>query len=583
MIGARALHTLALVCVIVHATAFAAEQTPRGSIGSGVISGSVIEVGSSQPVTGATVVLRTIGRVDADIDANGKATVKAPPSAVTDSQGRFAFPSLSNGKYTLQVQQRGYASVRGAAVNLAPGQQVTDVVLEAGRHGVIAGTVRDDGGDPVVGVGVRAFSKQIVGFRPTVLPRDEVLTDDRGQFRISNLPPGEYLICACVRDSLPIDKTLLTRVGEAGIAASSVARQLNGAVLTFPPTFHPGSTRMADAVTITVGYSDDRRGIDITMQPAAARRVSGRLVGGGPNASTAHTLMLIHADDDPAAIGTSELPAVRMTPEGAFEFAAVPPGKYTLEAYPSDGNKGLSASVTVTVADADVADVIVPLGPGATVRGRVDFSGAAPRPDGDILEKAVVNLMPLVMTPAAMIGAGASGSLGHSGTLSREGLFSIEGVLPGRYLVNTFRLGPVWGTVESITTTDGRSPRAVLEVVPSGVDPLVITMSDLAMATLEVTVALGKYELSSEVRIAVFPVDQTFWPEPYLAPSSFVYLGPSPAGVVSFPPLPPADYYVVDMAGTDTQMSPERMTEWAKRAITVRLKPGEKTTVALKR
>ncbi|HUR21402.1 MAG TPA: hypothetical protein VMZ90_11375, partial [Vicinamibacterales bacterium] len=143
--------------------------------------------------------------------------------------------------------------------------------------------------------------------------------------------------------------------------------------------------------------------------------------------------------------------------------------------------------------------------------------------------------------------------------------------------------GSVWRSVESITTSDGRSLQAVLEVAPSGVDPLVITLSDPAMATLEVTMPLGKYEVSSEVRVAVFPVDRTFWSETYLAPGSFLYLGASPTGVVSFPPLPPGDYYAVELAPGEASMSPDRMAEWAKRATTVRLRPGEKTTVALKR
>jgi hypothetical protein len=461
---------------------------------------------------------------------------------------------------------------------------VTDVVLEAGRHGIISGTVRDDGGDPVVAVGVLAFRKQILGFRPTLFPRGQVRSDDRGQFRLGNLPPGEYLICACDRDSLPIDKGLLGRVGQEGIAASSVARQLDGAVLTFPPTFHPGSRRVADAVSIVIGYADDRRGIDITMQPVAARRVSGKLVGGDPGASTSHTLVLFVEGDGPAATGPiSGLPAVRMTPEGAFEFAAVPPGQYTLAAYPSDGKKGLTASVPVTVGDRDVSDVMVPLGPGATVRGRVDFSGAAARPDAVTLEKARVGLVPIVLSPAMLIASGSSGSVGHSGMLSQDGSFTIEGVTPGRYLVNAGQFGPAWQTVESISTTDGRSLQPVLDVAPSGVGALVVTMSDRALSTLEVTLPLRKYELPGELRVALFPVDPTFWPETYLAPGRFAFSSANNRGIVNFAAVPPGDYYVVETSQAEGLLSPQRMAEAAKRATSVRLQPGEKTTVALKR
>lgn len=565
-----------------------ARQLPAGPAGTGLIAGRVLDVTSGQPVAGVTV------SMSASQPAPPSGSPPSPPrpgflpehlpaSVKTDSQGRFAFSSLTPGRYVLRVQQPGYAAVRGAAVSLLESQTVTDLALPVGRYGAITGTVRDDGGDPVVGVTVRGFTRRLVGFRPALFPSGSAVTDDRGQFRMAYLSPGDYVVCACTRDSLPIDKSMLTRVGQDGVAASSVARTLDGSVLIFPPTFHPGSTRAADAVSIAVGYADDRRGIDITVQPAAAHRVLGRLVGGEPNASTTHTLTLIAAGDDPAAIGISELPAARMTPEGGFEFAAVPPGRYTLEAYPSDGKKGLWASVPVTVGDNDAKDVMVPLGPGATVRGRFEFSGAAAKPVGASLEQARVTLVPIVLTPAILIGIGASGAVGHSGWLSRDGSFTIEGVPPARYLVTAGGLGSAWQNVESITTTDGRSLQPFLDVAAAGPEALVVTMSDEAMATLEVSLALGKYELPSELRVAIFPVDRTFWSETYLALGRFTFNSANINGIVRFPAVPPGDYYVVEPPRAEGLMSPERMAELAKQAAIVRLRPGEKSTLALRR
>jgi len=568
---------------LVQRTGAREHQSTGAQTATGLIAGRVLDVTSGQPVAGTTVVLRAVGRIDADISREGKVTVKPPPAVVTDSQGRFAYPSLLAGRYTLQVQREGYAPVRGAGINLGANQVVTDVELQVGRHSVITGTVRDDAGDPVVGIGVTAFSRRYLGFRPMLVPGRGAASNDRGEFRIADLPPGDYLLCACSRDSLPIDKGMLNRIGDAGIAASSVARQLNGAVLTFPPTFHPGTTRVADAVSITIGFADERRGIDITMQPAPGRRVSGRLVGGGPDASTTHTLTLVAADDDPTAIGIAEMPAVRMTPEGAFDFAGVPPGKYTLEAYRSDGKKGPTATVPVTVTDRDLADVQVILREGTTVKGRVEFAGAAARPDGDTLEKARVSLVPIVITAAVLMSIGSSGSVGHSSVLARDGSFTIEDVPPGRYMVNAGQFGRVWQTIESVITPDERSLHPVLVVGPSGVDALVVTMSDEALATLEVTLELGKYELPGEVRVALFPVDSTFWSGTYLAPARFPVSSPNNNGVASFSGVPAGDYYLVESSLAQSVLSPERMAEFARSATTVRLRPGEKTTVALKR
>ena len=69
-------------------------------------------------------------------------------------------------------------------------------------------------------------------------------------------------------------------------------------------------------------------------------------------------LLLFPHDDDPAAVGISEIPPVELTPEGTFYFAAVTPGRYTLEAFAKEGTSSLSASVTVVVADHDVTDAV---------------------------------------------------------------------------------------------------------------------------------------------------------------------------------------------------------------------------------
>jgi len=481
------------------------------------------------------------------------------------------------------VRYTGYSPVRGAAVNLAASEVVTDVVLQIGRHGSISGTVRDDAGDPVVGVSVRTFNKRLLGFRTGLFPRGNGVSDDRGQFRIGDLPPGDYLACACSRDPLPIDKDLLERMVSFSIPVAGVARQLDHTVLTFAPTFHTGSTRMSDAVPITVGYADDRMGVDITVRPESPRRVSGQLTGGGPNAGVVYTVLLLPDHDDSAAVGISEMPPVDVTPEGLFHFAGVTPGKYTLEAFRADGKPGLSASVVAIVDDRDVTGIAVALGDGVTVRGRVLFSGTATQPDG-AAQRPSVGLVPIQLTPAALISIGASGGIiGHADAVARDGSFTIAGVRPGRYFVIASGFGAAWTTMESVRTDDGPRSDAVVEVPTGGIEALVVTMSDVALATLEATVALGKYELSNEMRVALFPVDRTFWSETFLAPGRFAFAWVTANGTVTFPSVPAGEYYLALLPTADALIPAERMAEWAKGAATVRLKPGEKATVAVKR
>jgi hypothetical protein len=52
-------------------------------------------------------------------------------------------------------------------------------------------------------------------FRSVLSPKGEAMTDDRGQFRIAKLPPGEYLVCACGRSPRPLDSQLRPLLGPA--------------------------------------------------------------------------------------------------------------------------------------------------------------------------------------------------------------------------------------------------------------------------------------------------------------------------------------------------------------------------------
>lgn len=571
-----------LVLALALAASFAAQQAPP-AIGNGLIAGQVLDVTSGLPLSDITVSITQLG----SRPPVGRGAPVGPAGPVgpvrSDSQGRFAFPSLPSGAYTLRAAQAGYAHVRGAFVTLATDERVTDVVLRAGRHGSIAGTVRDDAGDPVVGISVRTFNRLVAGFQPMLFPRGAGVTDDRGQFRIGDLPAGDYLVCACAKEPLPIDKDLLTRMASFTVPAASVAQRLDETVLTFAPTFHPGSTRVSGALPVTVGHGDDRVGITITMLAVRPVRVSGQLTGGGPTPGTSHKLALFPEDEDPAAIGISELEPVSVMADGAFTFAGVTPGRYSLEAYPADGGPGLTASASVAVGDRDLTGVVLSLTEGSTVRGHVEFTGVAARPDKETMTRARVGIVPLEMTVGRLVRLGTTGGIGHEAQLRADDTFTIEGVRPGRYRFMSTGLGAAWLAVESVRTGDGLSADSLVTVPSSGLDALVVTMSDVALATLQGTFVLDKHEWSNDSRVMMFPVDRSMWETPFAAPGRFASTGASNAPTFTFAGVPPGDYHVIVVDAGEAQPSSERFARWATRATTVTLRAGETTTVTLPR
>ncbi|MGA3188804.1 MAG: carboxypeptidase regulatory-like domain-containing protein, partial [Bryobacteraceae bacterium] len=119
--------------------------------GTGVISGTVVEASSGDPVRKAVVT------------ATWHGTPRSWATTRTDSSGRFIFESLPPGNYDLRATKTGLGtaiygadSVRelGDFITLADGETHSGVKLRFLRSGSISGRVFDPDGDPIPGVNV---------------------------------------------------------------------------------------------------------------------------------------------------------------------------------------------------------------------------------------------------------------------------------------------------------------------------------------------------------------------------------------------------------------------------------------------
>src|SRR5262249_54006870 len=113
------------------------------------------------------------------------------------------FHDLPAASFSLSVTASGYAS--GAygqsrpngpsrPVTLAEGQRLGDVKVRLWKLAAIDGTVVDELGEPAVGVSVRAFRRSTANGRTQFSAASAATTDDRGEFRLSTLVPGDYVI-----------------------------------------------------------------------------------------------------------------------------------------------------------------------------------------------------------------------------------------------------------------------------------------------------------------------------------------------------------------------------------------------------
>jgi hypothetical protein len=138
--------------------------------------------------------------------------------------------------------------------------------------------------------------------------------DERGQYRIHGLPPGEFAVAVSYGASTAM-------FGSTG--GAEVSPQLGSGVQLFPTNQRPRY------FSITGG--EQYRNIDFTILPGSLHSVKGRVEL--PNPKFRFWLALMPSDQPGLAT------AVTATqPDGSFAFEAVPAGAYTLTA--SGPNRG---------------------------------------------------------------------------------------------------------------------------------------------------------------------------------------------------------------------------------------------------
>jgi carboxypeptidase family protein len=584
-------------------------QNPPPSTGTAFIAGQVIEVPSGRPIPGATV-------SPATFSAGGRGRSATP--IATDGQGRFFFANLPAGALSLIASKTGYASLNPVArrIDLIDGVRITDLRLRLVKLVSVSGTVRDDGGDPVVGAEIRLIRRTVASGQTAWLPAGTTRTDDRGEYRIAGLTPGTFVVCACAQDVIPFDRTLLTTLASQpmqllGIAtrAASVggdAVVLDDRLRTFAPTFYPNSSSVAESTRLTLAPGDDRRDVDITVTAVRALRVSGT-ISGSVSPLLSRSIRLVPAGETDEAALISGFTPVLVQPDGRFDFAGIPPGQYTLRVQhnisgargggsPSGsalmflGARGSAlpqsppgsptdpvawAAEPVTVGQDHVQGLSVTLRQGTAVRGRIVFSGTgAPPPSG---RGGAITLARIPLT-AALIGPGAIGPITPDGT------FAISGVVPGRYLVNPpFLAG--WQTVKSIVAGGIDITDTGLEIGGNDVDDLVVTLSDARQASIDGRLADAAAASAEDLTAVVFPADRQLWSRPAAVRGRFRSAPIDRKGTFSIANLPGGAYFIAvlpDDQALEWQDGPP-LEALARTAMRIILADGDKQSVQVRR
>lgn len=380
------------------AQAGAAAQTAA----AGRITGRVVSTASGS-IGDASV---TLTRLDT--------SAPAPLTVASDRQGAFTFEKLPPGRYRLSASKSGYTNrqpIQGAIDRFDTGRELTLRVDEHAPHlelplyreSSIAGRVAEPDGIPAPDVQVFAAVRR--GTSHVVLQETRTTAEWDGRYRITSLPPGEYLVV--ILPSVSTDPNRMRANAERRAPESSSATRP-----FFDATFYPGEASLTSAETITVFEGVPVDGIDTWLTPGERHSISGRVAW--PENTTAENIVIEYANLTAQRSGLWTVP----DPGDLFHITSVPRGTVVLLAR-ADSNRGPLAGVITTEVNVDeIDDLELRLDTPGVVEGRVVYETSVPaasRAKTVTLKQRLLPVSPLYPAPESAVSA--DGAFRMSGAL----------------------------------------------------------------------------------------------------------------------------------------------------------------------
>ena len=400
-------------------------------------------------------------------------------------------------------------------------------------------------------------------------------TDDRGRYRISGLPPGDYFVAAAEKNTSP-------NRSRAGYDPFS---DILSDALT--ATYYGNGAKLSDALPIEMSFGSEINDIDIVLPDSTPHTIAGTVTAKSDGRALPGASITIK-NKEQADWLSRDPQKVTSDSDGRWFFDGIPDGTYVLEAdapYETDGalvtsddeaaeqkrlprkRRVLPKQVDVTVGGSDVSGLSIELIDGASVSGTIEIPGAQ-------TDHAYV-----VVRYAYDSGAADSR---NNNTPAMDGKFTIEQLKPGKiYLTADANMYGAMNEnqyyVKSITLngTDLMQNPLTVEAGQTITNVKIVLASDRARAKIQLVDDAGK-PLPAKA-LAVIPVDQ----------SKRSFESQQATGVTDVDGIfpfsgAPGDYLVI-VAGKDDPWPPS--TEALRAALTagnrINLKPGDNKTLTI--
>lgn len=330
-------------------------DTPAQRSGSAVIRGVVVDGASGAPLRRAAVSLLV-----EDLDRESSRSV----AATTDANGLFEFTRVPAGRVQVTASRTGYFAYDNVWngepeeidwQTIAEGQRVQGVRIALWKGGVIGGRVLDEFGEPAAGVEIEVLRREPGdqgGSVRTTSSAFTPVTDDTGAFRVWGLAPGDYIVGA-----RPNRFT-------ADAAGDDARRE------GYATTYYPGTASLSGARTIRVAAGRDTTGVAFAMVAVPLARITGTVQL--PPETSGRFVNLGVGLVAPQRLDGYVTRGARARDDGSFELSRLAPGTYQVTArYFGQGGAEYYGTTQIEVNGQDLEGLVVPMRPGAVVRGRV--------------------------------------------------------------------------------------------------------------------------------------------------------------------------------------------------------------------
>lgn len=350
----------------------------------------------------------------------------------TDDAGRVSFKDLPEGNYVLAIDRKGYVPLSLPDRVWIDSGQKQAFQISLNPMAVVAGKVLYQNGDPFPGAEISLWSVVYALDRPKTLMRVTgrgslyAPTDDRGEFRLIAVPPGEYYLqIDTVPDRRQVGPDDLPRI-----------------------IYYPGVTDLASATPLVVRGQDAYLAETRLPRPKTFK-ITGTLtnpVGNPPlpNNDVFPALFYFGSADPNALQDVVEVDHIASANpnESLFKIEGIVPGSYFLYSTFVALTGTLTNRTTVTVEDRDVEGLRIALKRNVAINARVRVTGDASTIRSETLRLSLVtkDRLPRIMRSGIgtmFVPDARTGEFVFSGLVEgvRYGI-RVEGLPPDAYVAD---------------------------------------------------------------------------------------------------------------------------------------------------